>query len=167
MSIAVVALAAAFVLFQFMPLNEKTKILKAANANLIAEDAAAAAKEKALPQLREEIARMEGQMGNFDAKIPVDRSYGSFLQELTSIMEQQGLEELMVQPGVEVKNADQFRIPVKINCTGELMQIFNFFKALEKLERVIQIEEVSLTNNDKSDGSVKMQAMINIFYRTE
>jgi Tfp pilus assembly protein PilO len=167
MSIAVIALAIAFVLFQFMPLNKKAKTLKAANINLITENTAVLAKQKALPRLYEEIKQVEEQIGNFDEKIPVGRSHGSFLQKLTLIMEQQGLEELMVQPGIEVKIENQFCIPVKVNCKGELIQIFNFFKALEKFERIIQIEEVSLAGDDKFDGSVKMQAMVNIFYRTE
>jgi Tfp pilus assembly protein PilO len=167
MSIAVIALAIAFVLFQFVPLNKKAKILKAAKLDLIAENAAVMAKQKALPQICKEIEQIEAQIGNFDVKIPVSRSHGSFLQRLTLVMEQQGLTELVVQPGVETKIAERSCIPVKVNCKGELIQIFNFFKALEKFERIIQIEEVSLAGDDKFDGNVKMQAKVNIFYRTE
>ncbi len=167
MSIVVVALAIAFVLFQFMPLNKKARTIKAANISLIAENTAALEKQKALPKLCSEIEWIEAQIGDFDVKIPVSRSYGSFLQELTLVMEQQGLTEFVVQPGVEMEIAGQSCIPVKIKCKGELIQIFNFFKALEKFERVIQIEEVSLAGDGKFDGNVKMQAGLNIFYRAE
>jgi Tfp pilus assembly protein PilO len=165
MSIAVIALAIAFVFFQFMPLNRKASSLKAANVNLIAESASAAAKQKALPQLCGEIKQIEERMGNFDAKIPVGRSHGSFLQKLTSVMQQQGLIELMVQPGIETQTLELSCIPVNVRCKGELIQIFKFFGALEKFERVIQIEEVLLNCSDKLDG-VTMQAKMNIFYRS-
>ena len=92
MSIAVVALAIAFVFFQYLPLNRKAKSLKAANASLLAENAAAGARVEALPQLYKEIEKIKEQVGDFDAKIPVGRSHGLFLQDLTSVMQKQGLE---------------------------------------------------------------------------
>ncbi|MBN1788324.1 MAG: type 4a pilus biogenesis protein PilO [Sedimentisphaerales bacterium] len=166
MSIAVVVLTIAFVLFQFIPLSRKAKILKAANVNLIAANRAVLEKQKALPKIHREIERTEEEIGNFDMKIPVDRSYGSFLEKLTLAMEQQGLTEFMVQPGVEVEINDKFQIPVKVKCKGTLGQIFDFFKVLETFERVIQIEEISLTNSSEADGNVEMQSNMNIFYRT-
>lgn len=167
MSIAVLALAVAFVFFQFMPLNKKARDLKAANVTLIAEDASTAAKHEALPLLRHEIEKIEIQIGNFDERIPVGRSHGPFLQKLTGVMKQHGLTALVVQPGTEIQMSGYFCIPVCVRCNGSLVQIFKFFKALEQFERIIQIEEVSLASSDKFDGNVTMQARVNIFYRAE
>jgi Tfp pilus assembly protein PilO len=167
MSIAVIALAITFVFFQFMPLNKKVRSLKAANVDLITKNTAASAKLKDLPRLYEEIKQVKEQTKNLDVKIPVGRSHGSFLQELTSVMEQQGLTELVVQPDMETEIAERSCIPVRIRCKGELIQIFQFFKALEKFERIVQAEEVLLTSDNKFDGDVTMQAKVNIFYRTK
>jgi Tfp pilus assembly protein PilO len=113
-----------------------------------------------------EIEEIKGRVGDFDAEIPVGRSHGLFLQNLTSVMQKQGLSELAVQPGTETETDDLSRIPVNIRCKGRLIQIFKFFKALESFERIIQIEEVALATNEKFDGNVTMQAKVNIFYRT-
>lgn len=166
MSIAVVTLAAAFVFFQYLPLNKETASLSAANAALISENTAAGLRLESLPKLYEGIEKIKGQIGDFDAKIPVGRSHGLFLQNLASVMQKHGLEELVVQPGMETETSGLSVIPVSIRCKGKLMQIFRFFKALEDFERIIQIEEISLTGDDKFDGSITMQAKANIFYRT-
>jgi Tfp pilus assembly protein PilO len=165
MSVAVVILATAFVFFQYLPLNKKAEVLKTANAELFTENAAADARENVLPQILQEIEKLRGEIGNFDAKIPVGRSHGIFLQDITSIMQKAGLDELMVQPGTETETEGLSLIPVYIRCKGRLSQIFGFFKALDKFERVVQIEEVSLTGNAAYDGAITMQAKMNIFYR--
>jgi Tfp pilus assembly protein PilO len=166
MSIAVVALAIAFVFLQYLPLDKETKGLKAANTKLLAENTAAGVHLEVLPQMYKEIENIKEQVGDFDAKIPVSRLHGLFLQNLTSVMQKHGLGELVVQPGTERETDSLSQIPVYIRCKGKLVQIFKFFKALENFERIIQIEEVGLTANDKFDGSVTMQAKVNIFYRT-
>lgn len=167
MSVVVVVLAVIFVFGQYMPLNKKAKILKAANAELVAENAAADAHVGILPQLYRDIENIKKDAGNFDAQIPVGRSHGQFLADLTSVMQKQGLSQLNVQPGMETEAQVISQIPVTISCEGRLSQIFKFFKEIESLERIIQIEEVDLKAKDQVDGIIIMQAKINIFYRTE
>ncbi|MFA6186948.1 MAG: type 4a pilus biogenesis protein PilO [Phycisphaerae bacterium] len=167
MSVAVVAMAAAFVFFQYMPLNKKAKMLKAENVVLITENSSVGARLETLSQISREIETLKQQVGDFDAKIPLGRAHGEFLQNLASVMKQQGLEELVVQPGVETQAGELVKIPVYIRCQGKLPHIFKFFKALEGFQRVIQIEEVSMTGSDKFDGSLVMQAKTNIFYRNK
>ncbi|MGA2915082.1 MAG: type 4a pilus biogenesis protein PilO [Sedimentisphaerales bacterium] len=166
MSVVVIVLAVIFVFLQYMPLNKRAQNLKAANAAILADNAAADAHIGILPQLYKDIENIKKDVGNFDAKIPVGRTHGLFLQDLTSIMQKQGLDKLVVQPGTETETSSLSQIPVFISCEGKLVQIFRFFKALESFERIIQIEEVDLKANNELDGSVVMQAKVNIFYRT-
>lgn len=165
MLMAVGALAIAFMFLQYLPLYEKTKSLKAANIKLLAENAAASVRQEVLPQINAEIEKAKGEIGDFDAKIPVGRSHGEFLQNLTSVMQKQGLEEISVVPGAEIETSDLSKIPVSIRCKGKLVQVFRFFKSLEGFERIIQIENVRLTGDGKFDGSVAMEAKMNVFYR--
>jgi Tfp pilus assembly protein PilO len=166
MSVAVVTLAAAFVFFQYLPLDRKAKKLKAANMGLLTDSTITSARIEALPELYKEIEKIKEQVGNFDAKIPADRSHGLFLQDLTSVMQKHGLGELVVQPGTETGTLGLSQIPVNIRCKGKLEQIFEFFKSLENFERIIQIEGISLAADNTFDGTVTMQAKVNIFYRT-
>jgi Tfp pilus assembly protein PilO len=165
MSVAVIAMTVAFFFFQYLPLNEKARTLQAKNAILMAENSSIGIRLEILPQLHQEIENLRQQIGDFDARIPVGRSHGEFLQALASVMKQQGLGELVIQPGQEAQAGEVFKIPVYIRCEGKLIHIFKFFKAMESFQRVIQIEEVSMTGSDKFDGSLIMHAKTNIFYR--
>ncbi|MDD5134196.1 MAG: type 4a pilus biogenesis protein PilO [Phycisphaerae bacterium] len=167
MSVVVVAMAAAFLFFQYLPLNEKARMLKAENMALMTENNSMGMRLDTLPQLRQEIEDLDRQISDFDAKIPVGRSHGEFLQALATVMKQQGLDDLVIQPGQETQAGRVFKIPVHIQCRGKLIHIFKFFKAMESFQRVIQMEEVSMIGSDKFDGSLVMQAETNIFYRNK
>ncbi|MFA5293209.1 MAG: type 4a pilus biogenesis protein PilO [Phycisphaerae bacterium] len=167
MSIAVVTLAVAFVFLQYLPLSKKAKSLSTANAQLIADNTAINARVDVLPQLYVQIEEMKQQIGNFDAKIPLGRSHGTFLQKLAEVMQQHGLTELVIQPGSEIETPSLSGIPVNIRCSGKLVQIFRFFKAMESFERVVRVSEVSLANDNKLDGILIMNAKVEMFYRTQ
>ena len=167
MSIAVIMLAVAFVFFQYMPLNKKARTLNVANAQLIADNTTVNARVEVLPMLYQQNEEMKKQVGNFDAKIPLGRSHGTFLQKLADLMQQHGLTGLAIQPENEIETAKLSGIPVNIRCSGRLAQIFSFFKTLESCERVVRIEELSLTNSDKLEGVLTMNAKVEIFYRTQ
>jgi Tfp pilus assembly protein PilO len=167
MSIAVVVLAVAFVFFQYLPLNKKAKELNAANSKLIADNTAANARIGILDALKEQIAMTKQEIGNFDAKIPLGRSHGVFLQELSEVIQQHGLSDLVIQPGTEKETSTLCSIPVNIRCSGKLIQIFKFLRSLESFVRAIRVEEITLSNNDKAEGVVTMNARVEMFYRTQ
>jgi Tfp pilus assembly protein PilO len=167
MSIAVVVLAVAFVFFQYLPLNKKAKELNAANSKLIADNTAVNARIGILDALKEQIAMAKQEVGNFDAEIPLGRSHGVFLQELSEVIQQHGLTDLVIQPGAEKETSTLCSIPVNIRCSGKLIQIFKFLRSLESFVRAIRVEEITLSNNDKAEGVVTMNARVEMFYRTQ
>jgi Tfp pilus assembly protein PilO len=167
MSLAVVILAAAFVFFQFLPLNRKARELKAANTKLISENTISNAFIEAIPQVQGQIEEIKQAIGNFDAKVPQGRSHGIFLQSLAEVMQRQGLTELVIQPGIEVKADQLSSIPVDIRCKGRLVQIFRFFKAMESFGRVVRISGISIANDNRLQGVLTMNARVEIFYRIQ
>jgi Tfp pilus assembly protein PilO len=167
MSIAVVMLAVAFVFFQYLPLNKKARELNAANSKLIADTTAVNARLDILTELKDQIEKTKQEVGNFDAKIPLGRSHGVFLQQLAEVMQQHGLSGLVIQPGIETETSTLCSIPINIRCSGKLIQIFEFFRSLESFERVVRVEEITLSNNDKLEGIVTMNAKVEMFYRTQ
>ena len=167
MSIGVVVLAIFFVVFQYLPLNKKARELNAASTNLIVDNTAANERIARLPELYEQIENLKQEVGNFDVKIPTGRSHGPFLQKLAQVMQQNGLTELVIQPGIEIETAQVSAIPVNIRCSGKMFQIFNFFKAVEGFERIIRIEEVSLVNSNSLDGNLAVNINAEIFYRVQ
>jgi len=82
-------------------------------------------------------------------------------------MNENNLREQLIQPGEEVKAEGLNCIPVSMKCKGSLKQIFKFFRSLQRLDRLIRIEEVKLVNDNGFSGEVSMQTKVIIFYRAK
>ena len=50
-------------------------------------------------------------------------------------------------------------------CKGSLKQIFEFYKALQGLDRLVRIEQVKLVNDNDFSGRVSMHTEAVIYYR--
>ena len=73
----------------------------------------------------------------------------------------------MVQPDSEIEVDNLICIPVQIQCKGTMSQIFEFFKSLQNVERLVRIEQVQLKNDTDLNGHVTMTAKANIYYRQQ
>jgi hypothetical protein len=51
-----------------------------------------------------------------------------------------------------------------MQCKGRLTQIFEFYKQLQKLDRLVRIEQVKLVNDSSFEGEVSMETKLVIYY---
>jgi len=56
-------------------------------------------------------------------------------------------------------------IPVIMQCKGSLRQMFDFFRTLQALDRLVRIEHLELSNAGDFSGEVSMRADVVIYYR--
>jgi Tfp pilus assembly protein PilO len=70
----------------------------------------------------------------------------------------------VIEPHKEVKGEKLNCIPVNIQCKGKLDRIFEFYRRLQGLDRLVRIEQVKLTNDSDYDGQVTMEARAVIYY---
>ena len=157
-----------FALLQYFPMRRK---MMASKRSAMAQKAAlneSALAQQRLPELRKEFAKLQGQVGNFDAKIPDGRNTGDFLWQIAGIMSDHELKRPLIEQGDEtiekVKHQDLICIPVTIKCQGRLEQIFEFSKSLQGLDRLIRIEQIELKNDNNYSGQVDMMAKAVIYY---
>ena len=73
----------------------------------------------------------------------------------------------MIEPRKEIKAEKLNCIPVNMRCKGRLTQIFEFYRRLQTMDRLIRIEQVKLFNDSDFGGEVGMEAMAFIYYRAE
>ena len=160
-----VLLIAAFLAVWYLPSKSKAEELEQAKLRLDSENQDVAVKIEQLPVLKKQIETKAGVVGDYDVKVPLGRSHGLFLQQIADVMSEHGLGDQLVQPGNEIKTDRLNCIPISIKCKGKLSRIFGFFQSLEEFDRVIQIENMQLTNSKEYDGQLEMQANANIYYR--
>ena len=110
---------------------------------------------------------MRSVAGDFDRKIPKNRNFADLWDQIAKVMNRHNLQEQLVQPGTEIKGDELNCIPISIQCTGSHSQIFEFFKSLQKFDRLIRVESVTLTNDSDFTGRVKMDADANVYYQAD
>ncbi|MHC4864002.1 MAG: type 4a pilus biogenesis protein PilO [Planctomycetota bacterium] len=118
-----------------------------------------------LPELKSQLAELEAVVGDYGRRVPAHGGLGTFLQELTTLMDKHDLSEQDIKPGGQVGAENLNCTPVSIHCKGRLTQIFGFLSSLQSSDRLVRIEEIRLSNDSDFGGDVGMQAQVVIFSR--
>jgi Tfp pilus assembly protein PilO len=163
-----VVLAAAICVFmmqQYGPLRNKIRMMQQVKAEQAAVDIKADEQAKKLPTLKTQLAQMQAVVGEYEVKMPDDRKLGAFLQEIADVMNKHNLSEQVVQPESEIAVDSLMCIPVRIQCKGDLRQMFEFFRSLQGVRRLMRVEQVQLKNALDLNGMITMTARVNIYYR--
>jgi Tfp pilus assembly protein PilO len=126
-----------------------------------------AADNKQLFLLKEKLSKLQHKLNNYEANIPVNSDIGVFLHTIANLMNKHSLGEQEIEPHKEIKADNINCIPVKMQCTGKLAQIFEFYRELQGLDRLVRIEQVKLSNDKDFSGQVSMEAKAIIYYRTK
>lgn len=161
------AMVGGFVLFRYLPLRKRIKALAQARAEQRLAIAKDTAQSGQLPALKEQLLKLQKAVGSYEANVPGQRALGVFLHRIANLMNEHNLREQLVQPGKEIETKELSCIPVSIQCKGRLKQIFEFFRSLQGLDRLVRIEQVKLENDSNFSGEVSMQTKASIYCRPQ
>ena len=153
-----------FGLLRYYPLaKQKKNIEKTNNEQLFAASEAKAYSMK-LPFLRRHIAAVREKTKDYDIKIPQTRQFAELWKQIASVMNRHNLKDQLVQPGTEIQGSRVNRIPLTIECSGSLNEIFDLFESLRDFDRLIRIEDIKLINDKDFAGPIKMTVEANVYY---
>jgi len=156
-----------FLLFLYLPLHRQIKAVRQAKAEQVLTISKGASDSRQVPLMKEQLLELQTRLGNYEAIIPDENTFGGFLGRITNLMNQNNLKEQEITPGEEVET-DKFNcIPVSIRCKGKLKQIFELYRQLKDLDRLIRIERVKLSNDNDYKGLVSMETKAVIYYRAK
>ncbi len=155
-----------FFLFRYLPLRKRVKSVRQAHAAQMLAISKASAQSQQIPTIREQLLQLQTAVENYEQQIPAERELGVFLRRIANLMNEHNLREQLVQPGKEIKAGQLNCIPVNMQCKGRLSQIFEFYRCMQGLDRLIRIEHIKLVNDAGFSGEVSMQTKAIIYYRT-
>jgi Tfp pilus assembly protein PilO len=154
------------VLFSFLPLRKEMKALERDRILQGSVISRASYQRQQLPQLEQRLLELQKTVENYDNRIPAQRDLGEFLQSIADLMSQQSLSHQFVEHGAEVKVGDLNCIPVSMRCKGNLKQLFEFYRQLRNIDRLVRLSQVELVNDADFKGQVSMQTKAIIYYRS-
>ena len=92
--------------------------------------------------------------------LPVESEMASFLNNLNSVAELTGLEILSVTPMSENPEKYYAEIPVKLELEGSFLQLSKFFYQVGRLDRIINITNINLTNPKITENGAALHASV-------
>jgi type IV pilus assembly protein PilO len=117
-------------------------------------------RQKEYLRLREELAAREAADKQNMRVLPETAEIPAFLDDLNRLAELSGLRVANVGPRAEA--AEQFfvRVPVSLNINGKFHQLTKFFYNVSRLERAINMENISLTQPTKDGDDIIMTVSV-------
>ncbi|MHC4640767.1 MAG: type 4a pilus biogenesis protein PilO [Planctomycetota bacterium] len=161
------AMVTAFILFRYLPLSQRVKAVERTEAAQALVINAASMEREQMPVIKEQLLTLQQVVGNYQASIPVGTGLGVFLQQIADLMNRHNLRGQVIVPHKEIAVKELSCIPVDVQCKGKLAQVFEFYKRLQKLDRLVRIERVKLLNDKDFGGEVSMQSKVVIYYRPQ
>jgi type IV pilus assembly protein PilO len=101
--------------------------------------------------------------------LPVDTEYPSFLSSVQQVANVSGIGLTAWAPQSEVSEQFYARVPMKVTLVGRYHQVAKFFYGVGQLDRIINMENISLTDPkvQGDDVVVKAEALATAFRSVE
>lgn len=114
-------------------------------------------RQKEYLRLREELAAREALDRQNMRVLPETAEIPVFLEDLNRLAELSGLRVSRVEPKPEATESLYVRVPVGLQMSGKYHQLAKFFYNVSRLERAINMENVSLSAPMKEGEDVVLQ----------
>jgi type IV pilus assembly protein PilO len=128
-----------------MPLVDEIESAQQTHGRLQNSLLQAQARQKKFLELREELAGREVLDRQNYRVLPRNPEIPAFLGDLNRLAELSGLRIRAIRPQPEEGSEFYRRVPVSVGLSGKYHQLAKFFYNISRLERAVNIEDVSLT----------------------
>jgi Tfp pilus assembly protein PilO len=153
-----------FVFFRYLPLTKKARQIENEKQQQMVLLDQLKDRNSQIAELKEKLFELRDFTADYDARIPDSRMFAVMWQQVADIMNHYGLTDQLVQPGKEIKGPNLTCIPINIQCKGTMQSIFDFLESVDKLDRLMQIEQLALENDNDFSGNLKMDAQAYVYY---
>lgn len=169
-SLGVLVLAGiAYYIVFFSEISSKIAAAGQRETTLRGELKKAQAAEVAYQKDLEELARRRERERELNKVLPPATEYPAFLSAVQSVASSSGINLTAWAPQPEVKKEYYARVPMKLEISGRFHQIAKFFYGIGQSDRIMNIENISMTTPKAQDGDVfvEVQALATAFRALE
>lgn len=143
-----------------MGLEEQTQDAQRQHSVLSNDLNQARERQKEYLRLREELVAREATDKQNMRVLPETAEIPAFLDDLNRLAELSGLRVANVGPRAEAPEQFFVRVPVSLSLNGKFHQLTKFFYNVSRLERAINMENISLTNPTKEGDDIVLSVSV-------
>ena len=130
---------------------------KTANTSLNSDLSKARAAEQAYQKDLAELADREQRQKELNQILPATTEYPAFLSAVQSAANVSGVSLAAWTPREKVPEKYYAKVPMKVELTGKFMQIARFFYNVGQLDRIINMENISMTDPKMVDDEMVLR----------
>ena len=166
---ALVLVAAGYYFFFHSSLEDGLVSATTQGVTLNADLSKARAAEQAYQKDLAELADREQRQKELNQILPATTEYPAFLSAVQSAANVSGVSLSAWTPREKVPDKYYAKVPMKVELTGKFMQIARFFYNVGQLDRIINMENISMTDPRLVDDEVvlKTEALATAFHVVE
>ena len=166
--IAVVPAILIVVLFFFLVYKPKSAEIKKLKAEIVAQEQEIAkneAKVAKLPELKKKYAALEFSLKVLSVQLPEEKEISDLLKKLSDVAVKSGLSITLWKPGAKAVHGSRivYEIPVNVNMSGSYHDLGTFFSTMTKMNRIINISDVSLKKASVKKGEEGLDLLKIVF----
>jgi type IV pilus assembly protein PilO len=150
-----VIISAVVIFLLVLPKHKEIKTVEtkiAAQENEIAKNQAKAAK---LPELTLENEKLRNKLNALKQQLPEEKEITTLLKQVSDLCIRSGLKVLLWKPQQRKPHSSGivYEIPVNVELSGSYHNLGYFFSSLTKLNRIVNISNIKLTDPKPEKGS--------------
>lgn len=111
-----------------------------------------------LPQVKEEVRRLDEKLAAALEKLPNTEEIPQLLQTVSDLGKESGLEFLLFKPGAPQPKEFYAEVPLELEMTGHYHDLATFFDKVSRLPRIVTIPQVGLGGGKPGPGGLDLNA---------
>lgn len=117
--------------------------------------------------LNEQLGQLQNAIDFFESKLPPKSQIHKVLENVTLIVQKQGLEPKTIRTLPNKDNSGYIEQPLKMQFDGDFNAFYAFLLELEKLPRIMKISQLELKKIDNLEGHVAADFVVSIFFQNK
>jgi len=157
LAVTVILLSALYYSFLYSPTSDE--VAKLADSVEIARNEMTVKKLKAanLPRLQRDLKELDMQLRKAVAELPNRKQIAALLSHISSEAQRAGLNIILFRPRAENFQDFYAEVPVDITVKGNFHDTVNFFDAVGRLDRLVNIDSIGFKNPTLSGDKVILE----------
>lgn len=113
-----------------------------------------------LDVFREEVSRLDVELNQALQQLPDKKEIPNLLAKVSDTARDSGLEVHLFKPNPEQKREFYADVPVQIEVSGSYHQVATFFDEVSRLDRIVNLDQLSITEPSISDEEVTVRTQV-------